>query len=71
MAEEVNTGGMMKFRYDGAKVSGLKESEKLEIAEAYEKADARKRNEKRMKMLILLTILLVVTGIVGYWFLRR
>ena len=45
MAEEVETGGLMRFRYSGEQAK-LSDREKEEIKRAYHQADERKRREK-------------------------
>lgn len=65
MAEEVNTGGVMKFDYSKAEEGKLDEQDKHEIAAAYEAASERKRLEKRNKWLIIIVVILIVLMGVG------
>ena len=52
MAEDVSTGGLMKFRYGKADKPKIDEGLKKEIEEAYGKYYERKaREEKRRKLL--------------------
>ena len=63
MSEEVETGGLMKFRYGkSARVSKLKPKQKKEIRDAYEQHYQRKRGEKRRKLMIIILIVIVVVG---------
>ena len=63
MAEEVVTGGLMKFKYDkGEKTSALKPEEKREIRDAYEKHYEKKRKAKRMKIMLIILFLIILAG---------
>jgi len=46
MTEEVQTGGVMNFRYDSSNTGKLSEERKREIEEAYKEADERKKRKK-------------------------
>jgi type VI protein secretion system component VasF len=59
MAEEVSTGGLMKFRYEKESESKLSDERKKEIREAYAQADERKRRERRNR------IIFWIIGLVG------
>jgi hypothetical protein len=59
MAEEVSTGGLVKFRYDKGGESNLSDEKKREIREAYAAADERKARERRNR------ILFWIIGLVG------
>ncbi len=69
MAEDVSTGGLMKFRYEKERESKLSDVRKKEIREAYARADERKKREKRNRIifwiigLVGLILLFVLTGI--------
>ncbi len=68
MAEEVETGGLMRFRYSGEQAK-LGDKEKKEINAAYQQADERKRKEKaRKRMFWILGIIIIVILIVGIYF---
>ncbi len=73
MPENVQTGGIMNFRYEKAGKQRISESERREIEEAYARADERKRRERRDKkvkwIVIALIIILIISGI-SYYFLR-
>jgi UDP-N-acetylmuramyl pentapeptide phosphotransferase/UDP-N-acetylglucosamine-1-phosphate transferase len=63
MAEDVSTGGLVRFRYEKESESKLSDERRKEIREAYARADERKRREKRNRIIfwiIGLVILLVV-----------
>ena len=51
MAEEVSTGGLVRFRYEKGRESELSKEKKKEIREAYAQADERKRRERRNRIL--------------------
>lgn len=61
MAEEVSTGGLVRFRYekDNGK-SKLTEEQRAEIREAYAKADERKARERMVKIVTWIVVLLIV-----------
>lgn len=68
MAEEVETGGLMRFRYSGEQ-SKLSEEKKKEIDAAYARADERKRKEKlRRRMLWIVGIIITIALIVSLYF---
>ena len=71
MAEEVETGGLMRFRYSGEQTK-LSEDKKKEIERAYQEADERKRREKQQKILFLILgiLVLVTIGIGLYVYLK-
>lgn len=56
--ERVNTGGEKTFVYSKDNHPQLDLSEKLEIEEAYKKADKRKLRNKIMNWIIVLLILI-------------
>ncbi len=63
MAEEVVTGGLMKFRYDKReKTSELKSEEKREIRDAYDKHYEKKRKARRRKMMLIILVLIILAG---------
>ena len=70
MPEDVQTGGLMKFRYDKDRKNELSEEKKREIREAYARADERKRREKKNKVIMWVVIALIVIAIVGFYFMR-
>ena len=72
MAEEVSTGGLVRFRYEkNANKSNLSEEKKKEIQEAYVAADERKRKEKLLRLVfwIIGTIALVALVLLLRFFL--
>lgn len=71
MAEDVQTGGLMKFRHDGEYQPKLDDTRKQEIREAYAKADERKAREKRNKIIfwIVLAIVIIALGFLVWKFL--
>ncbi len=46
MAEDVSTGGLIKFRYEKGNETRLSDEKKNEIRNAYAAAEERKRREK-------------------------
>ena len=68
MAEQVQTGGIMQFRYNRGNYPKANKEERREIREAYSRADERKRKEKRRLWLLILIgiIILIVLGITWY-----
>lgn len=73
MAESVQTGGLVQFRYpsvNGIQKNRISEDEKKEISLAYEAYDKRKKKEKIEKIIIALIILLAII-ISAYLFFSR
>lgn len=67
MAEEVNTGGLIRFvRKNEEKID--KETEN-KIDEAYKRAEIRKAKERRNKI-IWVSIAIILLLILGYFFLK-
>lgn len=69
MAEHVETGGLMKFKYEKGQGKGLSESERGEIRAAYARAEERKALERRNRIIfwiIGLLGLLIVSGLIYY-----
>lgn len=65
MAEDVSTGGLMKFRYGNSDKPKIDEGLKREIEEAYGKYyERRAREEKRRKIFWLLggLVILILMG---------
>lgn len=70
MAEDVSTGGLIKFRYEKGNETRLSEEKKNAIREAYAAAEERKRKERRNRILfwiIGLVGLLLLCVLVGMW----
>jgi len=70
MAEEVNTGGLMRFKYGQNNSGKLSERERNEIKDAYTRADERKRREKLQRLIIWIIIGLIVVFGAGYFLLK-
>ncbi|MBI3334372.1 hypothetical protein HYZ97_02710 [Candidatus Pacearchaeota archaeon] len=68
MAEEVSTGGLVKFKYSGEKTPSLSDERRREIRNAYLRAEERKIREKRNKALWWILIALVIIGVVIIFF---
>jgi len=71
MAEDVQTGGLIKFRYGkGDSSPRLDEKRKRGIQDAYAQFHERKALEKRNKMIfwVLALIVLVILGFVAWKF---
>jgi len=69
MAEEVNTGGLVRFGYKG-EAGKLDEERKSDINRGYEEYALRKKTEKRNRLILIGVIVLVVLVGLGYWFLK-
>lgn len=72
MGEDVETGGLMKFRYERGHQAKLSEYDKNEIRDAYAKAYERKVQERRNRIIfwiVGLIGLMVASGLI-YYFLR-
>lgn len=69
MAEEVSTGGLVRFRYEKGASSGLSDARKKEIREAYARADERKRRERRNRIIfwIIGLVILLVVLLLAFW----
>ena len=73
MSEEVQTGGVMRFRYGKNDERKLSDSQKKEIDEAYARANERKAKEKRNKMIFWIVgglIALILLGILIWSFVK-
>lgn len=71
MAEQVQTGGMMQFRYERQRQAELDPERKYAIETGYAEADDRKKREKRNMIIFWIIIAFVILAILGYIFLRR
>ena len=63
MAESVQTGGLVQFRYPSTREASKKrvsEEDKREISLAYEAYDKRKKKEKIEKIVIALIVLIAI-----------
>lgn len=65
MAENVETGGLMKFNYGKLDKQQASERVKREIREAYEKAEERKEKEKRNRLIIWTFIIILIVVFFG------
>ena len=71
MAEEVSTGGLVRFKYGkDSERSKLGEEQRNEIRGAYAAAERRKAMEKRNKIIIWVIIGLIILAGVGWLLLR-
>ena len=64
MVEKVQTGGTKTFDYRKSSQSGLDERERREIEKAYQKADERKRREKRNKIILIIIAILITLAVI-------
>ncbi len=71
MAEQVQTGGVMQFRYEGQKQAGLDPDRKDAIEQGYAEADERKKREKKSKTIFWIIVALVILLILGYILLKK
>jgi len=70
MGEDVETGGLMRFRYDKGSGRKISESERNEIREAYARAEERKARERRNRIIfwiVGLIGLMVASGLIYYF----
>ena len=65
MAESVQTGGVMQFRYEKQKQVPLDPYRRKAIEEGYAQADERKRKEKKNKIIFWIVVLIILL-ILGY-----
>lgn len=72
MGEDVETGGLMKFRYEKGQRGRLSESEKNEIRDAYARAEERKAQERRNRIIFWIVGIVIALAAAGaiYYFLR-
>ncbi len=71
MAEEVSTGGVMRFQYEkGQNIGKLDAERKALLEQGYREAEERKRRERRNRRILWLIILLVLIVVAGYFILR-
>jgi t-SNARE complex subunit (syntaxin) len=69
MVEEVQTGGLMKFKYEKGQGGKLDDEEIKEIDSAYDNARERKRRERRKRIILLVMIIVVIfIAVWGIWF---
>ncbi|MBM3232828.1 hypothetical protein FJZ18_01540 [Candidatus Pacearchaeota archaeon] len=66
MAEEVETGGLMRFRYSGEQAK-LSEKGKKDIEDAYKQADERKRKERRKRQALWILAILIIISTLAYF----
>ncbi len=72
MAERVITGGTVTFEYEKGHSPKLKENEKQEIDNAYQKYYERKRRErKRRNVIIAIIIIIILTLLFAAIFLKN
>ena len=71
MAEQVQTGGLVEFRYDKQRQTELDPDRRKAIAEGYVEADERKRKEKRNKIIFWVILALIVILVFGYFLLKN
>ena len=64
MSERVSTGGIKTFQYEKGHNPKLSTEEKLEIKEAYAKADERRRKEKRNRLIITIIAIVIILSII-------
>lgn len=69
MAEKVETGGLMSFRYGKGPRPRLSDEESKEIGDAYEKYYMRKKREKKKKIVMWVLVALVLLAILAAIFL--
>lgn len=70
MGEDVETGGLIKFRYEKGHQAKLSEYERNEIRDAYAKAEERKARERKNRIIFWilgLIGLIVVSGLIYYF----
>ena len=62
----METGGLKKFDYSGAKAAKMSAEEKKGIREAYARAGERKRKERLKRAVFWVVIVLFVLGLVFF-----
>lgn len=67
MAEEVQTGGVMQFKYE-KKSKELDSERRNAIAEGYKQAEERKKRDKARKRAIWITTIILFVIVLGYFF---
>ncbi len=65
MAENVETGGVMKFNYKGREEKRISEEMKRKIEEGYKEAGMRKAKEKRERAVFWLVGVLFLILLIG------
>lgn len=71
MTEQVQTGGVMHFRYDKQSQSGLDPERRNAISEGYAQAERREEREKRNKLIFWIVLAIIVLLILGYFIIKR
>lgn len=70
MAENVNTGGTIKFHYSKDYNPQFTKEEKQEIRDAYNQYYERKRKENRDKIIIYSAIVIIILLSAAYFIFR-
>ena len=71
MTEQVQTGGLMQFRYANQERTEIDPERRNDIEMGYAEANERKRKEKRNKIVFWIIIVLIFLLILGYILLRK
>lgn len=68
MAEEVSTGGLVKFRYEKGSQPKLSDERREEIKDAYQIYYERRLREKKKRLMFWIIGLLVFLVLMGIFF---
>jgi t-SNARE complex subunit (syntaxin) len=71
MTEQVQTGGLMQFRYSGQTAEDNDFERKEAIQIGYGEYDERKRKNKRNKIIFFLILLLIIFVIISYLLIKN
>ncbi|MEK6850521.1 MAG: hypothetical protein AABX85_03020 [Nanoarchaeota archaeon] len=71
MSEQVQTGGLMQFRYPKERVVALDPERRKAIGLGYAQADERKSKEKKNKIIFWIIVILIIIGILTYILLKK
>ena len=70
MAEKVTTGGLKSFDYKRREQSKLTEEERQEIRNAYQRAEERKFRERKNKIILVITAIIILLIVLGFLLFR-
>lgn len=71
MGEDVETGGLMKFRYDKGSGRRMSDEERAEIRSAYLRAEERKARERRNRIIFWIVGIVIALAAGAAIFLSR
>lgn len=71
MSEQVQTGGLMQFRYSKQRDLELDPERKDAIEIGYAEYDDRKKKERKNKLIFWIIFILLIILIIGYFLLKN